>query len=171
MALLKLELLARVLMASGVPVMETVKGTGNAYPHVRINRDLSVYLVKDDNYLLRQLKGAEPALSSAQDELCLAIEELRDLIDDYAPAFTRVRLEGNRYQPDFAKMDHAEIAAWRLQEIGYDWISDEPDISLEEFQEMAQDYWEEAKAAEEACKREALERDADNGEQDGYLDA
>lgn len=160
MALLKLELLARVLMASGIPVMETVKGTENAYPHVRINRELSVYLVKDDSYLLHQRKGAEPALSSSQDELCLAIEELRDLIDDFAPAYTKLRLEGERFQPDFQQMDHAEIAAWRLQVIGYDWISDEPDISLEEFQEMAQDYWEEVKAEEEICKREALERDA-----------
>jgi hypothetical protein len=169
MALLKLELFARVLLASGIPVMETVKGTDNAYPHVRINRELSVYLVKDDSYLLHQLMGSAPALSSAQDELCIAIEELRDLIEDYAPAFTRVRLEGNRFQPDFQQMDHAEITAWRLERIGYDWISDEPDISLEEFQEMAQDHWDEEMAAEAECKREALERGEGNGGQDGHI--
>lgn len=169
MALLNLELLARVLLASGIPVMETVKGSKKVYSHVRITPALRIYLVKNERYLLYQNVGFVPEMHSAHDELCIAIEELRDLIDDYAPAFTRVRLEGNRFQPDFQQMDHAEIAAWRLERIGYDWISDEPDISLEEFQEMAQDHWDEEMAAEAECKREALDREGDNGEQDGHI--
>jgi hypothetical protein len=68
-----------------------------------------------------------------------------------------VRFEGNRYQPDFQQMDHAEIAAWRLQEIGYDWISDEPDIGLEEFQEMGQDHWEEMLAGMSESETASIE--------------
>lgn len=146
MALLKLELLARVLLASGIPVMETVKATKHAPAHVRISPALRLSLARKGRYKIWPLVDGQSFLHSAHDELCLVIEELRDLIDDFAPAFTRVRLEGDRYQPNFQQMDHAEIAAWRLQEIGYDWISDEPEISLEEFQAMAQDYWEETLA-------------------------
>lgn len=146
MALLKLELLARVLLASGIPVMETVKKSKKDSAHVRITPTLRVSLLKNDCYQMQEMLETGPAIYGDQPELCILIEEIRDLIDDFAPAFTRVRLEGNRYQPDFQQMDHAEIAAWRLQEIGYDWISDEPDIGLEEFQEMGQDYWEEMSA-------------------------
>jgi len=160
MALLKLELLARVLMACGIPVIETVKKSNKASAHVCVSPTLRVHLLKNDCYQMQELLETGPALYGDEPELCILIEELRSLIKEFAPAYTKVRLEGERFQPDFQQMDHAEIAAWRLQEIGYDWISDEPDISLEEFQEMAQDYWEEAKAEEEICKREALERDA-----------
>lgn len=165
MALLKLELLARVLLASGIPVMEAVKGAKKVYSHVRITPALRIYLVKNDRYLLYQNAGFVPEMHSAHDELCLAIGELRDLIDDFAPAFTRVRLEGERYQPDFAQMDHAEIVAWRLEEIGYDWISDEPDISLEEFQENMQDYWEEMMQAEAEANAEG----DDVGQGEGHI--
>lgn len=141
MALLKLELLARVLMASGVPILETVITSKTDSAHIRITPTLRVCLLKNGCYQLQEMLETGPALYGDQPELCILIEEIRALIDDFAPAFTRVRLEGKRYQPDFQQMDHAEIAAWRLQEIGYDWISDEPDIDLEEFQEMGQEYW------------------------------
>lgn len=148
MATLKLELLARVLMASGIPVMETVKKAPKVAAHVRITQTLRMHLVGNDKYQLHELLEAGPALFSVQEELHLVIDELRHHIEEFAPAFTRVRLEGNRFQPDFLQMDHAEIAAWRLDEIGYDWISDEPKITLEEFREQMEDYWQEACAAE-----------------------
>jgi hypothetical protein len=146
MATLNLELLARVLMASGVPVMHTVPATDTTDAYVTISPLLSVHLDSELDYDVRNEDASGSTASNTHSELWMAIRDLRGMIDTYAPAFTRVRLEGTRYQPDFQQMDHAEIAAWRLEVIGYDWISDEPDISLEEFQEMGQDYWEEMSA-------------------------
>lgn len=157
MALLKLELLARVLLASGIPVMKTVTRSNKDSANVRITPTLRVCLLENDCYQLQEMLETGPAIYGDQPELCTLIEEIRGLIDNFAPAYTRVRLDGNRYQPDFLQMDHAEIAAWRLQEIGYDWVSDEPDIGLEEFQGMGQDYWDEMSASMSRSGKASIE--------------
>lgn len=55
MALLKLEILARVLLASGIPVMEVVRKSTKHSSHVRITPTMRVCLLKNDCYQLQEM--------------------------------------------------------------------------------------------------------------------
>ena len=135
--MMNLQLLARILVASGIPA--TVSAAD-----VRINSLLTLSVECDGGYVLAEQIGEKRFDCQSTAELSVVVDQLRDKIAEFAPAHTKIRMEGSTFQPDFQQMDHAEIAAWRLEVIGYDWISDEPEIELEDFQSNAQSYWDSA---------------------------
>jgi len=137
--MINLQLLARILVASGIPA--TVSAAD-----VRINSLLTLSVESDGTYVLAEQIGQQSFDCQSTAELSEVVDQLRDKIAEFAPAHTKVRLEGSTFQPDFQQMDHAEIAAWRLEVIGYDWISDEPDVELKSFQHNAQAWWDTALA-------------------------
>lgn len=140
--MMELQLLARILVASGITATASTTD-------VSINSLMTVDVEKSRNgpcFWLSTRFGETSSHLRSTYELSVLIDELRDLVEEFSPAHTKVRLEGSRFQPDFQQMDHAEIAAWRLEVIGYDWLSDEPEIALEDFKKNVQSYWDEALA-------------------------
>ncbi|MNJ57281.1 hypothetical protein D3C77_528650 [compost metagenome] len=137
--MMEFQLLARVLIACGIPVVKTEPASEIGKGRIIITQALSLRVDSPKGFDV--IEGED--LSSSHRELWMAIEALQGNIVEFAPAVTPVRMEGGRYQPDFQQMDNAEIAAWRLHQIGNDWMSDDPSISLEEFQFDTQEYWEE----------------------------
>ena len=132
--MMELQLWARILVASGIPATASAAD-------VRITSQLTLSVESDGGYVVAEQTGKPSFDCQWTPELSVVVDQLRDKIAEFAPAHTKVRLEGSTFQPDFQQMDHAEIAAWRLEVIGYDWICDEPDIELEAFQNNAQSYW------------------------------
>lgn len=137
--MMELQLLARILVASGIPAKAS---TTDVY----INPQMTITVEKGRCFWLERQFSETGYYVDSTSEVSVLIDQLRDLVEEFSPAHTKVRLEGSRFQPDFQQMDHAEIAAWRLEVTGYDWISDEPEIALNDFKDIVQSYWDEALA-------------------------